>query len=91
MRVVMSYDVSDDPARTRVAKVLEGTLTRVQYSVFEGDLDDDRLAELVDRVLVHIEPETDSLRVYRLCASCTERITRYGRSVEVSTQQVLVV
>ena len=35
---VISYDIPDDQRRSRLAKVLKGFGTRVQYSVFEAHL-----------------------------------------------------
>ena len=91
MRYVVSYDVSDDRARAKIAKILVGLLTRVQYSVFEGEAADDQIARAIDRVLTHIDPETDSVRVYRLCASCERQITRYGRDVDFGDDDVVVI
>jgi CRISPR-associated protein Cas2 len=42
MRVVVSYDISDDKRRRKVAQIMEGYGYRVQYSVFECDLDKKR-------------------------------------------------
>jgi CRISPR-associated endonuclease Cas2 len=38
VRVVVAYDASSDKKRQTVADLLERVLTRVQRSVFEGDL-----------------------------------------------------
>ena len=46
MRVVVSYDISDDKRRRMVAKLLEGYGYRVQYSVFECDLSLKQLQKL---------------------------------------------
>ena len=46
MRIVVSYDVSDDRRRRKVAKIMEGYGYRVQYSVFECDLDADQMRTL---------------------------------------------
>jgi CRISPR-associated protein Cas2 len=45
-RFLVSYDVCDPKRLRRVARVLEGFGTRLQYSVFECALDPLRLAEL---------------------------------------------
>jgi CRISPR-associated protein Cas2 len=79
MRVVVTYDISSDKSRLKVADLLEIVLTRVQLSVFEGDLPAEILQRSIERVLRHIDPETDSVRVYPLCASCAPRVDVYGR------------
>jgi CRISPR-associated protein Cas2 len=90
MRVVVSYDVSKDRSRRKVAGILAGVLTRVQYSVFEGEVPAKVLAGAVKRALRFIDPETDSLRVYHLCAACAPRIDVYGRTVSVETEEVRI-
>jgi len=90
MRYVLSYDITEDKPRTKVAKLMEGVLTRVQYSVFEGDVPEPRLTEAVQKAIGLIDPETDSLRVYRLCASCAARIDCYGKEVALGCEEVKV-
>lgn len=81
MRTVVAYDISSDKQRRKVAKLLENFLTRVQLSVFEGELPAEVLGRAVRKALRHIDPETDSLRVYRLCGACAPRTDIYGRPV----------
>lgn len=78
MRVVVTYDITRDRNRAKVAALLEEVLTRVQWSVFEGDLPTEVLQRAIERVLRLIDPETDSVRVYPLCASCAPRVDVYG-------------
>lgn len=79
MRVLIAFDVSDDRARYRVVKELKGFAQRVQKSVFEA-ADLDRASYLRMRSLVerHVEPETDSVRYYRLCGGCVAQVEHYG-------------
>lgn len=60
---VVSYDISDNRRRRRIAAMLEDDMTRVQYSVFEGRLSDARMTRLVNILEAAITNE-DSLRVY---------------------------
>ena len=46
IRYLVSYDICHPKRLRRVAKVLEGFGTRLQYSVFECPLDDMRMAML---------------------------------------------
>lgn len=91
MRAVVSYDITKDRSRTRVAKVFEGVLERVQYSVFEGEVPENALSEAVEAALGYVDPETDSLRIYRICNSCVGRINAYGRSTNVAPGPVRVI
>lgn len=60
---VFCYDVSRDGIRTRVAKMLEDHLARVQKSVFEGYMTQRQAERLGRRAAALIGPE-DSLRIY---------------------------
>ena len=89
--VVVAYDIRDDTRRLRVARVLKNALERVQRSVFEGDVDGDRLELVEARARRHINEREDSLRVYVLCARCAEAIRAYGVSVEPEDRDILIV
>jgi CRISPR-associated protein Cas2 len=79
MRVVIAFDISDNKKRYRVVKVLKEYATRVQKSVFEAtDLNRAGYLRLRSRAERIIDPGTDSLRYYTLCASCMGRIDHYG-------------
>lgn len=81
VRFVVAYDISCDRRRQKVADLLEMVLTRVQKSVFEGEVPREVLDRSIKRALGHIDPETDSVRVYSLCASCAPRTDVYGRGI----------
>lgn len=81
MRIVFSYDVTDDRRRARLAKRLKDYLVRVQYSVFEGQVDpptQDRLERLVHEEL---SLDVDSVRIYPLCRHCAGSMRLFGTSL----------
>ncbi|HZP02617.1 MAG TPA: CRISPR-associated endonuclease Cas2 [Terriglobia bacterium] len=78
MFYVISYDVPDDRRRTRVHSLLKNFGTRVQYSVFECELDTSRREELRGRLEKLLAPEVDSIRCYRLCKDCLEQTEVFG-------------
>lgn len=86
MLYVISYDISVDRRRTKIAKLLEGYGQRVQYSVFECDLTDGQYTELRRRLLKILRPaDGDSLRTYRLCSPCREQTVIDGRGPTLET------
>ncbi len=76
---VISYDIKDDRRRLKVAKTLEDYGKRVQYSVFECILTDEYLIRLKRRLERLIKADEDSIRYYRLCNSCREKIIIHGQ------------
>jgi len=76
---VIAYDVVDDRRRNKIARWLERYGERVQYSVFEMYLTDEEWKRLKKGLERHLDPEEDSVRVYRLCAVCRTRIIHLGQ------------
>lgn len=79
MRLLITYDISDDTNRRRVYRTLQRYGAWRQYSVFEVDVNKTERVELEDKIESHIEPpDGDRIRVYRLCESCLEDVTEIG-------------
>ncbi|RCV63649.1 CRISPR-associated protein Cas2 [Methanophagales archaeon] len=75
--VVISYDISDDRTRRRVANVLADYGKRVQYSVFECRVD----AKTLEKIITLLKPfaeGNDSIRVYQLCNACVKKVVLLG-------------
>ena len=78
MLIVVSYDVPSDRRRTRLAHMLKDFGQRVQYSVFECRLDTDALDRLRQRIEKLTDPLEDSVRIYRLCLECEQKVEIQG-------------
>ncbi len=75
---LVSYDVPGDRRRTKIASLLEDYGHRVQFSVFEVWLDKHTLADLLKRLDALLQPEEDSVRLYRLCGNCQTTVVIRG-------------
>jgi CRISPR-associated protein Cas2 len=91
MYIVVTYDVTDSPRRTRLAKRLKDYLDRVQKSVFEGELDEGKLRAVEAHVDKLLDEGEDSLRVYVLCAACKRRIRVYGQGEVLEDPDMYIV
>ena len=83
MMVLVTYDVSsEDPESARrmrqLAKACLNYGVRVQYSVFECDIDPMQWRRLKAQLLSIYNPDTDSLRFYTLGKSWRNRVEHYG-------------
>ena len=81
--MLVTYDVStlDQAGRKRlrrVAKACRDFGQRVQYSVFECEVDPAQWANLRQRLINEIDNGTDSLRFYRIGANWRRRIEHIG-------------
>ncbi len=81
MHAVIAYDISDNTSRTRVFKILSELGINSQRSVFECELTTDEIRTLVTRLTPYIDPESDSLLVYPLCARCASAVAILGQGV----------
>jgi len=82
MLFLVAYDIPDDGTCTQVADELENWGHRVQYSVFECDLDQPRCLLMVERLRKLICAK-DSIRVYRIWQTCASAVTLLGRGRSV--------
>lgn len=91
MFVVVSYDISDDNKRRKIAEILKDYGARVQYSVFECNLDKKQLRQMIKELLSHVDKDRDSLRIYYLCESCISKLEVYGSYQPLDESEWIVV
>lgn len=93
--VLVSYDVStinaDGPKRLRrVAKACRDYGQRVQFSVFEIEVEPAQWTMLRERLCDLIDPEHDSLRFYFLGANWRRRVEHVGAKPSLDLNGPLV-
>jgi CRISPR-associated protein Cas2 len=76
--LVTAYDVVDDRRRRRLQRALAAWLLPVQKSVFEGHLLPPALVPLRRAIGRHIDPATDSVRVFPICEACRRAARLHG-------------
>ncbi len=96
MLVVVCYDVStmDDagPRRLRrVAKACKDYGQRVQFSIFECEVDPARWAFLRQRLIDEIDPKVDSLKFYFLGSNWKRRIEQIGAKKSYDPNDPLII
>lgn len=78
-KYVISYDITSNKIRNKIANELTNYGKRVQYSVFECTLTTEKYQALYKKLLnLCCGEDTDSIRVYVLCENCTKKITTIG-------------
>lgn len=96
MMVLVSYDVSTatpggEKRLRRIAKACRDWGQRVQYSVFEIELEPAQWVELRQRLCDLIDPSVDSLRFYQLGAKWENRVEHVGAKPAMNLNGALVV
>lgn len=92
-KYIISYDITSNKIRNKVACELENYGRRVQYSVFECELTEARYQKLYANLLVLCnETEKDSIRIYSLCEKCEKKIVTIGIQKEnLQTEAVIII
>lgn len=76
---VVSYDISNDKVRTKIAKELENFGRRVQYSVFECRISEKQFEQLYGKLTVLMQEEKEgNVRIYKLCGKCERDVITIG-------------
>lgn len=96
MMVLVTYDVRTDSKEgrrrlRRVARACEDWGQRVQFSVFECDLDPAQWTVLRARLIDAIDPEMDSLRFYMLGAAWRRRVEHIGAKPATDMDGLLII
>lgn len=96
MLVLVTYDVSTTQKKgaTRlraVAKACRDCGQRVQYSVFEIEVDPAQWTRLKARLEALIDPETDSLRYYYLGSNWQRKVEHVGAKPAADLGGTLIV
>lgn len=96
MLVLVTYDVNtmEDGGKKRlrrVARACEDFGQRVQFSVFEIEVDPAQWAKLKARLEGVIRPEVDSLRYYYLGANWARKVEHVGAKPAVDLNGPLIV
>lgn len=95
MLMLVTYDVRTEDAagRRRLRRVARACLDwgqRVQYSVFECEVDPSQWTALRARLLTEIDPACDSLRFYRLGRHGRDRIEHVGAKATLDLDGPLI-
>lgn len=95
MMVLVSYDVSmnenGQKRLRRIAKACKDYGQRVQFSVFECNVDPAQWTLLRQRLLDEIIPDTDSLRFYFLGSNWKRRIEHIGAKKALNLDAPLII
>ncbi|MBX7226376.1 MAG: CRISPR-associated endonuclease Cas2 [Chitinophagales bacterium] len=83
MLKIITYDISENRKRTKIAKYLVRMgLTRVQYSIFVGDLPLFRWNQIILKLYSYLEEidETDKLYVQEISKESFKNMVIFGES-----------
>ena len=81
--VWVMYDIKSDKKRTKTARACKETgLYRVQYSVFLGAIQSNRLDELAMQIEELINPDTDKVYMFPMCEADFKKVILQGQAFD---------
>ena len=86
MLTVFSYDISENKRRRKIARLLENSATRVQYSVFETRMTRQQ-TNAISQQLASYLGDSDSLRVYVIGHDGERRSRVYGHGAPFESDE----
>ena len=78
MKVLIAYDIADPKRLRKVAKFLLGYGNRLQYSVFELDINVIQLQDIQKHLDFLIDKKYDRVTYIHLCAQCAVKMKTIG-------------
>ncbi len=70
MKYLITYDIENDKRRKKISDELEAFGYRVNYSVFECELNQTKLRKLREKIEELVDIKYDSVRFYHICENC---------------------
>lgn len=93
MNYLITYDIVDNKNRKKLSDLLETYGYRVNYSVFECELNKTKLKKLLNEVeeREYIDKKTDSVRFYHICQNCIPKSFEISNRSEIFEQKELFI
>lgn len=83
MKYLISYDIENDKKRKKISDELEAFGYRVNYSVFECELNQSKLKKLKEKLEDLVDEKYDSLRFYHICENCIPKSFELCKKKEI--------
>lgn len=93
MRFIVSYDISNSKLRNKLVRILEKYGERVQYSVFEFDLNRSMYLNLLSELKINgfLRKNKDvKIFIYKLTPSLVRRIKRIGYKPTIDSKYIII-
>lgn len=91
MITLISYDVRNPRRLKKLHKFLTAYGINTQKSVFECEIDTAQIAEIREYCFSNLKVKQDSVRIYRICANCANRVDMLGIGIKVTNQRFAIV
>jgi len=91
MITLVTYDITDPKRLNATRKFLKEFGLRTQKSVFECDIDDVAIKRIRSWCRDNLDIAKDSVRIYRICNRCMDKVIISGTGLKVTQMDYMVV
>lgn len=92
---LISYDITDNRIRGKIAKELSGYGQRVQYSVFECRITEHQYKKLYQKLMILMQEEDEgNIRIYNICGKCEQKLNTIGiesREMRLEKEELIII
>jgi len=100
---IISYDISIDRYRNKLSRILSNFCTRIQYSVYQFELDEKIYKDMLKKIeafyrnylryaytSANIDDITRSIYIFLLCEGCFNRKIVFDKRVKNSNREMII-
>lgn len=91
MITLITYDITEPKRLNNLRKFLKEFGLRTQKSVFECEIDDEALKRIRAYCRSNLDIAKDSVRIYKICNRCINKVTISGTGVKVTQLDYMIV
>ncbi|MBN1626526.1 MAG: CRISPR-associated endonuclease Cas2 [Deltaproteobacteria bacterium] len=91
MITLITYDITDPKRLRKLHSFLKDFGINTQKSVFECELEDDAMKKIRGYCREKLDLDEDSVRIYRICASCIRKVEISGQGIRVTNIDYMVI
>lgn len=91
MITLITYDITEPKRLNALRRFLKEFGLRTQKSVFECDIDEEAIRRIRSYCKERLDLAKDSVRIYRICSRCINRVILSGQGLKVTQLDYLVV
>ena len=91
MITLITYDITEPKRLNNLRRFLKEFGLRTQKSVFECDVDDAAIRRIRAYCRDHLDLDKDSVRIYRICNRCINKVVISGLGLKVTQLDYMIV
>lgn len=91
MITMVTYDITSPKRLNAMRKFLKEYGIRTQKSVFECDIDEEAIRRIRAYCKHRLDLKTDSVRIYRICSRCINRVIISGEGIKITQLDYMIV